>query len=258
MYEKFEGYDSQNRMNLPKTHLLEKYIRGTLNSAEEDAFMNLLLTDEEFKREVDFAKDLRLVAEIEDDERFRSLLKGFEREIETRVPKARIVFPYKRWAVAATITILIGLGVFLVQVQNFQSPEVLFTEYFEPYRNVVHPITRSEETPDLKTKAFLAYESKDYGMAISLFDTLDQQEANSYYLFYTANALLGYGKPEEAIVLLQSLSENSTFEEQSNWYLALAHLKLANTEKSKKILEGIVRAKSFNHEAAAKLLETLD
>ena len=52
------------------------------------------------------------------------------------------------------------------------NTEQLYAQYFEPYRNVVQPIVRGENKTDTKSKAFQAYETKNYEDALKYFNTL--------------------------------------------------------------------------------------
>ncbi len=241
-----------------RAYLLDRHIQGRLTPKEQAEFDRLLETDATFRDEVSFAEDVQKVAEVEADANFLSMLKEFEKEEPIDEEKPVIKLPRYRWmAIAASFVILLGLSIYFV-LNAETSPEDLFAEHFEPYRNVVHPITRGKPAEDEKTQAFLAYQNEEYDNAITLFDKLYEQEGQPYYLFYKANALLELNSNDEAIAILQKSDQLGEFADRSAWYLALAYLKVEDTEKAKEHLQQIVGAQKYNHVKAAELLQQLD
>ena len=97
-----------------------------------------------------------------------------------------------------------------------------------------------------KTKAFIAYETGDYELAVSLFSDLYEKDKQPYYLFYKANALLKLEKAKEAIPLLKEhLKTKDTLNEKSTWYLALAYLKIEDKENARTLLQQLVNDKQY-------------
>jgi len=163
-----------------------------------------------------------------------------------------------KWLAAASIVLLLGLSYFLLPDNKTDSNE-LFASYFEPYRNVIQPIERGTVQQDEKTLAFMAYEKGEYKKAIELFTKLYANSKESYYLFYNANALLKIEKPEEAVpLLLAHLKTKDTLTEKTNWYLALAYLKLKDKDKAKAVLKEVIAKGSYKTKEANELLEKFE
>jgi len=235
-------------------NLIEKYIQNRLSSKEKIEFDELLKSDIDFEKEVIFQTNIKKAVKKEDDIRFRSLIS----EIEVKTNKSIRKPNYAKWLVAASIVVLLGLTYFFTQ-NNDASTDELFTSYFEPYRNVIQPIERGDNQQDTKTLAFMAYEKGDYENAIKLFSKLYAENKESYYLFYKANALLKLEKADEAIpLLLEHLKTKDTLTEKTNWYLALAYLKLNDKNNAKKALKKVIDDGKFKTNEAKELLKKFD
>lgn len=216
--------------------LIDKYFNNSLSPKEQLLFNEFLQNDEEFKSEFLFQKDLKTVITKNQREDLKKTLQNFENEIQK---KSKVFGLPKKWLIAASFSLLIGLGFWYVKTNFYPSDEKLFAENFEPYRNIVQPIERSAKEQSIECKAFLAYENGNYYKAINLFNSVKNQK-EPYVSFYKALCYLSLEKPTEAINLLLPLAtvknDEGTFKnfhQLSNWYLGLAYLK--NNEKKKAI-----------------------
>jgi len=231
--------------------LIEKYLLGTLNSEEKELVEQLIGTDSDFKKELEFQSNLKVVVEKEEDSAFKGALKEFEGN-STSSPKR----PILKWLIAASILILVGVGSSLVFQKS--STDSLFAENFEPYANVIQPIVRGNDARDIKTEAFVAYESEDFELAETHFTTLLNSTSDSYVLFYLANTKLALGKPKEAIPLLNSyMSTGENLSSQAQWYLAMALIQAGEKVPAKEVLQKIVTFEGYGTEKAMLLLEKL-
>lgn len=233
--------------------LIEKYILNKLSSEEALMVEELLKNDAKFKKELDYHSNLKKAITKEDDDTFRSLISEIESQakIKNSVPRRS----YVMWLAAASIVLLFGLSYFFT-LDKKASTDELFVSYFEPYRNVVQPLERGSDQQDEKSLAFMAYEKGDYDQAISLFSNLYSTTKEPYYLFYKANALLKQEKANEAIpLLLQHLKTNDTLSEKTNWYLALAYLKLNDKKNARITLEKVIADGKYKTTEAEKLIK---
>ncbi len=241
-----------------KNRLIEKYLLNTLSKEERVLFDKLYLEDDSFKVEVEFQQDLKKAITKKDQEDFKKLIESIENNVSEIQNKNNIKSFYK-WFIAASLILFFGIT-FFVQFKNQYNPEVIFEENFIPYKNVIYPINRGAETngQDLKILAFLAYEKGNYSKAVDLFTELYEQTNEPYYLFYKANALLKMDKAEEAIpVLKEHLKSKDTLKDKSNWYLALAYIKVADTKKAKELLNRISEKELYNYKKAKKILKKM-
>jgi FimV-like protein len=234
--------------------LIEKYIQNRLSPEEELLFNELLETNTAFKEEVALHTQIKRVVTNEDDTNFRNLIADIESNSRD-TPQKR---SYKKWLVAASIVLIFGLN-YVSFNKNTPTTQELFVSYFEPYRNVVHPIERGTEQLDKKAIAFTAYEKGEYEKAIILFTELHSSTKEPYYLFYKANALLQLEKAEKAIpLLLEHLKTKDTLTKKTKWYLALAYLKIEDSEKARKLLNIIISEGAYKNKEAEELLKKFE
>jgi predicted Zn-dependent protease len=242
-----------------KDILLEKHIQNELSNSEQKAFKQLLKEDLVFAQKVAFQNDLKKSIQYQEQENFKELIGAIESEHKV-IPLKKKFTLSKKWLIAASIALLLGLTFVLNNKQTYK-PEVLFAANFTPYKNVIYPINRgvnNEKLQNKKAKAFIAYEDGDYKKAVQLFSELYKESKASYYLFYKANALLKLGDSQQAIInLKQHLKTKDSLTEKSNWYLALAYLKEKEIANAKKVLKTISSKKGYNSKKAQKLLQKL-
>ena len=242
---------------MDQKELIEKYLQKRLSKKETITFNELINSDTDFKEAVKFHTDLKKTVKKVDANNFRNLILDIEKTAKTKsiVPRRSFI----KWVAAASIILLFGLTYFL-NIDQKVSTNDLFASNFEPYRNVVHPITRSDSgNQDDKTLAFVAYEKGEYKSAVTLFAKLYKTTKESYYLFYQANALLKLDKANDAVpLLLTHLKTKDTLTEKTNWYLALAYLKINDEQKAKTILEKVITNKTYKVTEAQKLLKALN
>lgn len=215
--------------------LIDRYFGNSLSPKEQLLFNDLLQNNEDFKNEFVFQKDLKKVIALNQRENLKSTLQQFE---DNAIKNTKILFLSKKWLIAASLALLIGLGFWFVKNTYFISSEKLFTQNFEPYRNIIQPIVRGESSNTIEYRAFLAYENNDYHKAINLFNSVNNQDA-TYVSFYKAMCYLSLDKTTEAINLLEPIILSSNLvemdkqlSEKADWYLALAYLKTGENKKA--------------------------
>lgn len=234
---------------MTKEELIEKYISGRLTSEEKLEFDRLIETDASFREEVRFHKDLKRVTEHDQDEAFKKQLQEYEKRVGI---KRR---PFIAMGVAASIVLALGSALWIV-FQKTPS-EKLFAEYYEPYRNVVAPVVRGDDSEDIEARAFSAYEKGSFEEAVTNFETLLSEEENSEYRFYLANSYLALGHSQSALQQLVRYPSNSRFSDKIPWYRALAYLQLDDLDTAKEILQQIELRGTYNYSKAIEILKKL-
>lgn len=235
-----------------KEELIQAYLRNKLSKEKKAECDHLFKTDKDFRKEVEFHKDMKAAFSELERERIKAKLQKFETELHT--PKQKT---YTKWLVAASVLILIGIGA-MTFLNNSADSDQLYMAYFEPYENVVQPITRGQSIENMKTEVFIAYEKAEYEKAAQGFNKLYQTTKESYYLLYEANALMANDQPKKAIPLLKKqLAAKDAFAKKSRWYLALAYLKTKKPEKAKEFLREIMKNQSYKSDEAKNILGKL-
>ncbi|WP_353780060.1 hypothetical protein [Winogradskyella sp. 3972H.M.0a.05] len=234
--------------------LIALYISGKLTEEQQIEFDRLVKNDEDFANEVKFHEDLKVVATKEAHDTVKSELITIEENLANTKTFS------KTWLVAASIALIATLSGYWMFKNNDVNHQDLYSEYFQPYRNVVQPIVRGDNSKDLKYSAFKAYEAKEYTVALNLFDSLLQTTHDASISFYKANALMQLNEHDKAISILEShLDLGNNLADKKNWYLALAYLNTNRPEQAKEQLRKLLATTSqFKRKEAQKLLKKIE
>ena len=241
--------------------LIEKYFNNSLSPKEQLRFNKLLQSDEKFKKDFTFQKDLQKVIARNQHNDLKKTLEDFEKD----KPVVNLFNISKKWLVAASVLIIVGLGFVFLKSSFYPSPEKIFAENYEPYRNIVLPIERGENSNTIEHSAFIAYENGNYHKAINLFNSVPKK-GTTYILFYKSMCYMSLNKTKEAITLLKAITDSDNevsseknFNEIANWYLALAYLNIGKTEMAIKQFSIIANDKEnvFKKEDSRKILKYL-
>ena len=167
------------------------------------------------------------------------------------------VFHWKFLSIAASVLLILGF----VGVLRFQRPspsQELFQQYFDPYP--VMSVVRGNTANGLDPLQI--YSAGKYEQFVELLSsqrnaTLKKFKSSKLQLAY-GNALLAISQPEKAIEVLGQIMQGEDHFLDAQWYLALAHLRLQDYDKSQALLEQLVRQPSIYKSSARKLLASIE
>lgn len=242
--------------------LIDDYLRGKLSEEQRREVERLADTDEDFRAELDFHKQTKSAFAQQQHEQLKQRLQSLSddtiRPLHTTRPHRT-----KRmslWLVASTILLICAVGVYLWSLkQRETNPTELYMAYFEPYPNVVLPVTRDEIHLAERTLAYSYYEQAEYAKAYELFKNLSQEEhiADPEILFYSGISAMQLHLDDEAIVLFRQYQhmETAKLERQAKWYEALTHLKRGNKAETQKLLQELADDQGYKQKEANKLLK---
>lgn len=238
-----------------REELIQAYLHHRLAEDKREEVEEKIASDPTFKEEYEQQVNLNAGFSSLEQARIKTKLQGFENEIKDSGKKPN----FKEWLVAASILFIVGLGLTVYFTQNQESSTVLYASYFEPYKNVIAPITRGEKEESQQQTAFMAYEKKEYSQAASAFQSLYSTTQKGFYLLYEANAYMALNQTDKAILLLEKhLAMQDPFVQKTRWYLALAYLKEESTPKAIPLLKKLVQEKEFKAAEAQRILNALD
>lgn len=236
-----------------KDLLLNNYFEGNLSNEEKQQFNELLSNDLEFKAEFEFQKKAKIAVALSEREKLKSQLKEIENSIKLKNNN-------RTWlSLAASIIVILSLG-FLFFWNSFSKNDNLYADFYETFPNIEAPTTRGENTLNIKSEAFFAYDSKDYKKAIELFSEIYKIEKSDYAIFYIGLSEMELNEHKKAIdtfSLFQGDSNNN-FYFYIKWYKALCYLKENDIENSKKLLNEIVKTANAFQSKSKELLSKLD
>ena len=236
--------------------LFEDYISGELSKDQVLAFESRLKSDSEFEKAFNTYKELSgfLKHEIgneEESKSFKNNLKSIsDSYFEETTTKKVIKFNFYKYAVAASVALLIGFFIY----NQFINPSY---DDFMTYDEVSLTVRGTQD--ELKTKAEEAFNKKNFSEAETYFtQLLEQDNSNKEIQLYKGITLLEQDKFNEADALFGKLSQDtSAFNNKATWYLALSKLKQKEFDECMTILKTIPED-SDDYKQAQKLLIKLD
>ncbi|TVZ56288.1 anaphase-promoting complex subunit 3 [Lutibacter sp. Hel_I_33_5] len=190
----------------------------------------------------------------------RAALKSELQDLEATISKkSTLKKGTPKWLVAASVALLISLSGYYLIAGNSLNNQELYAEYYQPYRNVIHPVVRGDSSTDLKTTAFVYYENNNYKKAYDTLLKLYKKDVNPDYLLYQGICLLELNQPKKAITIFsKSLENNTTYSTKVTWYLALSYLQQNDIEKATFYLNKYLKSGDlFKKDEAETLLKKL-
>ena len=236
---------------MDKEQLLAHYFSGTLSEEQQEMFDTIMVSDVNFINEFEYQKRVQHAVVKKEQSQLKEKLQIFESDLAST--KRKNVW----WLAAASVIIIVASGFYFMRSDN--STETLFASYYQPAKNIVHPIVRNGDASNDLTTAFIAYQKQDYNAAERLFENAYQRTQKSELLFYQAISLIETDRADLAVALL---TEHQKFtddvSEKTQWYLALAYLKQGNSQAAKEILKEIMgQPEAFKHKEAQALFKKL-
>lgn len=244
---------------MDKEQLLLNYFTNDLSPDQEQQFNELLATDSEFKQQFDFEKDLQGVIRDKETTDLKSKLVGFEKEFAKETPVRTLRPNYQKWAMAASIALLVTMG--WIGYNNLSGPNYgnLYESNFQEYPNTVYAITRGETIESIERDAFAAYEAGNYQKAIDNFNKIPAENKEEYLDFFLGQSHLNLGELQKSKTYLNSvISSDSEFIAEAHWYLALISLKEKNKEGALSNLKTLTSNYDFQKDKALELLQELE
>lgn len=237
--------------------LINLYLEGNLSDDEIDIVEQRMEKDPVFQARVEIIRDTEVAQKLGTPE-FRNIVEevGQSYKKSSHGQKKTISIGYRKWVMAASILALLVSGFLLLYV--FSSPadsEQLYAEYFTPYPN--NMTVRNDVENDLLSTAMGLYDAEKYQEAIAAFERIEKNERSETVVFYEGLSYLSDSQPKKAILKLSLVADNdqSNYQIQAKWYMALAHIKDRASDKAKQLLNDIsMNTKSEVYAKKAKLL----
>jgi hypothetical protein len=240
-------------MNEERYILFDNYLHKEMTADEKVAFENQLQNDSEMASTFEIYKDLN--AHLENKlgnqtelNAFKENLKTISKQNFTEQKSKVITFRPWQYAVAASVTIMLGTWLF---IQNSNPEYGSYNQHENAYFT-----ERSSIDNNLKN-AQEAFNNKKFADAVIAFEKISEPKTPELNYFYTI-ALIETNNYAKAETILNDLkSGTSVYASKAIWYLALSNLKQQKLDVCKMYLKQITtNAEDF--EKAQKLLEELE
>jgi FtsZ-interacting cell division protein YlmF len=240
-------------MNEERYILYDNYLHNELTAEEKAAFENQLQNDPEVAASFEIYKDLnvhlenKLGNQIELNS-FKENLKTISKQNFTKQKSKVITFRPWQYAVAASITILLGTWLF---TQNSNPEYGSYNQHENAY------FTERNSADNNLKNAQEAFNDKNYAAAVMAFEKILEPKTPELNYFY-AIALIETNNYAKAETVLNDLkSGTSVYAPKAIWYLALSNLKQQKLDVCKMYLKQISED-TEDFDKAQKLLEELE
>ncbi len=158
-------------------------------------------------------------------------------------------------AIAASLALLIlALNVFHPPPGNVQELASDYLAASEIYHSGASKGNTDNE--EARAQAIRSFNAGEYVQAEQYFSSIGEKTEED--IFYSGIASLHIKKYEEAIAQLESLTgSGSRFQEEAEWYLAIACILYGDLETARGLLSKMAPS-GWNHDKARKLLDALE
>jgi tetratricopeptide (TPR) repeat protein len=253
----------EERSNL----LIEKFLDDHLSDAEKKEFDRLITKNPSLRREITFRRNIdnqnKLISLVESLEKVREDYKGDEIGVYLSIKKhlqKKQLYPLIKFAAAACVILLASL-VGIIKIYGDSSPKEqrLFTEYYEPLNE--ETASNFLFSSNVLEEGSKEYFEKDYKNVLLILDNAPnliniQAEKD----LFCGLSYIELGNYPEAIIRFERLISINGLEYKSHayWYLGLCYLKTDQMEKAISIFKQIIENKSYNFQAAKKILKRIE
>ena len=247
----------ENEFN--KIEKIDRYLGGHLTPTDQIVFENELATDTELAREVELIKAAKNAVIHAGRVGLKNKLDQFEKEVETPV---RRIIPFRWMAAVAAVLVLLVAGIWFSKNNSSASPQQLFAEHFEVYRNPIL-IRGGENISENNWQAATeAYARGDYGKADSLFQQSLNDSLTVNYLahYYRGICLLAQPLPDAVSAISEFdevLKSDTDYRLQAMWYKGLGLSRVGDVGAAKMIFEEIRKVGGYKEKELDEILEWL-
>ncbi|UJP65911.1 tetratricopeptide repeat protein [Mongoliitalea daihaiensis] len=214
---------------------IESYILGTLNEQDRELFEVALQSDPILEAKLQEVKGLM---EALEEGAFRASLEEFHQEIEPDVGIEKSVKSLSPWimgAAAAIMLLILAAGWVLYPRESHY--EKLFAMYYQEDPGLITAM--SSESDYEFDRAMVDYKSGNYQEAISRWESLIQYKPeNDTIQYFLGVSHLALKKADPAIFYFDAVAtnENSQFQKDAVWYLALAYVLGGKEDRAVEVL----------------------
>lgn len=213
---------------------IEKYLSNSMDAEERFEFDKILIGNDQLREQVD---EQQILFQAVEEQSLREKLNEFHKGIEVENTKVKSIRPYKKYAIAASIALLLGLGYWLTMGQK-SAHEKLYAAYFAPDPGLITPMSATSDYEFYR--GMVDYKQGEYELAINRWDSLIKlNPENDTLNFFMGVSYLALEDPSQALPYLKKVSDSSQsiFNPEVFYYLGLAELKEGNTEAAKVAFE---------------------
>lgn len=172
--------------------------------------------------------------------------------------KSRRIPLWQRISIAASIALLIGLGIYFFKPSSQATPEELFAMHYEhPEASSIRELSNSDSILILANHSYI---QGDFNKAVQLYEALLQSptQASDEVHFYLGISYLRENRADAAIEQFSHLA-SARFQASGQWYHILALLQQGRVEQVKQACQVLLQTGKHPYQKQVKeLLEDLE
>jgi tetratricopeptide (TPR) repeat protein len=202
-------------------------------SPDEVSLFEQRMKDHDFSAEYEARELMQSIIKEKGRAEFKTKLRSIDQQPEkpTRA--------YGKYFIPALILFVVAamsiLFILLFKNPAPVAPDTLYAEYYSPYPNTEDPITKGSQSNDAYS-VYQLYELGEYRSVIENLEGKDKTTIEQWYLAQSYMAVQDYAKSTPILKNFE-LDENSEFQADASWYLALTLIKQGDIPQAQKILE---------------------
>ncbi|NOX86531.1 MAG: tetratricopeptide repeat protein [Chlorobi bacterium] len=208
---------------------IERYLTGRMDNKEKLDFEASLKTDPLLSKQTE---EVRALLHAIEEKKLREKLDDFHEELTAGERRVMSVRPFQKYIIAASVALLIGLGIWLLSVRKTPD-EKLFSQYFKPDPGLITPMSTTSDYEFYR--GMVDYKQGKYKPAINRWNRLIEKKPDNDTLnFYLGVSYLAGGNSKKATDFLSKAVKypNSILINEAWYYLGLAYLKEGNSREA--------------------------
>jgi tetratricopeptide (TPR) repeat protein len=241
-----------------KAEQIEKYLAGELTEQESAQLLQEAEADPELKQEIELRKTVNEHLDNRERRVFMDTLKktGSEYHAEQRSRQKMM------WRIAASLLILLAVGVALIYTLGTTSKENvadLYNKYYQRPEAISVNRSNSTAADQHLSDGMEQYSIQRFSQAEKTFlSILKTDSLNQTALFYTAISMMEQGNTNGALTYFQKLEKlpSGIYSAQTFWYEGLCLLKSRDNKDARKCFEKAGEYSRYK-EDASKILKEL-
>jgi|GEM_PF-3160100 len=235
--------------------IVQRYLAKQLSPQEEKELLSRMEADEHFAEEVNLHVRTQHAVNLYGEEQLKSQLNQLGRELYESQDYPKPTNWYFYSGIAAAFLILCVAVVLFMQFNGTDKYEELYTDY---YTQPSIPQMRAESPAEQSAYQELTqlFEEGKYKQLLAKTDEIIKdfpQQTNNMY-FVQGMVYLELDEPNKAIKAFDQLPLGDRYKNTSDWYQALAYLRMNKPDKSKALLLQILEAPNHPYSDSAQNL----
>jgi tetratricopeptide (TPR) repeat protein len=221
--------------NIPdeEFEIIERYILKQMAQEEYEAFDLKVSNDTVLQNKIESIKLLLVgIQEVVLEEKLEEFHNGLSALKNDKSSPAAAIFSIKRWMLAASVIVLVGLGALLL-FNKFNKEERIYTEFYKPDPGLITVMGNSDNY--LFDHAMIDYKTRNYDSALKTWqELLKRDPANDTLNYFIGSAYLAENKLDDAISFFKIVTKqpHSYFLKDANWYIGMALIKQKKTSEA--------------------------